>query len=77
MLRGQEKFRTEDHVDYMREGREEVRKRNTLRLEEAMVNTLAVAPVQVACRLWRTMKTGTWMTVQLPTANGMKLGLQD
>ena len=70
MLRGQEKFRTEDHVDYMREGREEVRKRNTLRLEEAMVNTLAVAPVQVACRLQRVKNTETWLTLQKSTVNG-------
>ena len=35
-LRGQEEFRTVYHHAYMREGREEVRKRNILRSEEAL-----------------------------------------
>ena len=47
-LRGQEDFRTADHAAYLREGREEVRKRNAQRSEEALEETLAGAPVQVA-----------------------------
>ena len=48
-LRVQEVFRTADYVVYLREGRVDVRKWNAQCSEEAMNDTLAGAPVQVAC----------------------------
>ena len=76
-LRGQEEFRTSYHATYMREGREEARKRNTLRSDEALEETLEGAPVHVACRLWWAKKTGAWLTVQPSTVNGTGLGAQE
>ena len=65
------------HAAYMREGRSEVRNRNTLRSEEALMNTLEGAPVHVTRRLLRAMKTGAWLTVHSSTVNGMELGAQE
>ena len=63
VLRGQEEFRTANHSDYLREGREEVRNRSVLQTEEALAETLGGAPVQDARQLWRAKNTG-WKTVQ-------------
>ena len=69
-LRGQEEFRTAEHAEFIREGREEARNWNARRSEEALEETLAGAPVQVASRLWRVTKTGAWLVVQPSTVNG-------
>ena len=64
VLRGQEEFRTADHSDYIQEGSEEVRTQSILREEEALVDTIAGAPVQYARCLWRATKMEAWMTMQ-------------
>ena len=62
-LRIQEEFRKTDHATYMREGREYVRKRNTLQLEEELTDALEGAPVHVTHRLRRATTTGELLTV--------------
>ena len=69
VLRGQEKFRMEDHSAYMIQGRVQVRKRTVLRSQEALEETLEGSLVQVSCRLRRTTKTGAWLMVHLSTLN--------
>ena len=66
-----------DHPTYTREGREEVRNRNTLRSVEALAETLEGAPNHVAHRLRRATKTGALLTVQLSTVNRTELGAQE
>ena len=66
-----------DHLAYLREGKEEVMKRNANRKEEALVETLAGAPVQVARRLRRATKTRECMRVHPSTVNGTELGAQE
>ena len=61
-LRGQEEFSTADHAAYMREERAEVQKRNKLRSEESMEETLEGSPAHEARHLWQETKTGSWMT---------------
>ena len=73
-LRGQEEFRTSYHATYMREGREEARKRNTLQLYEALVETLEGAAVHVVSLLQQVTKTEAWLTVYPLTFNGAELG---
>ena len=46
-IRRQEEFMTTDHAAFLREGREEMRKRNARWSEEALVETLPYALVQV------------------------------
>ena len=76
-FRGQEDLRTVDHAAYMREGREEARKRNTFFLDEALADTLEGEPVYVArCLRWET-KTGSCLTVQPSAVNRIELGLQE
>ena len=77
LIRVQEEFSTADYDAYMREGREEMRERNTLWLEEAMADTREGAPVQVTCCLRRETKTGSWLTVHTSKVNGMELGEQE
>ena len=62
-LRGQEEFRKAYHAAYLRYGREEVSKRNAKRLEEALAETLAGYPVQVACCFQWVSKMVAWLTV--------------
>ena len=54
-----------------------MRKRNALRLEEALVETLTGAHIQFTRCLLRATKTGAWLTVQLSTFNGTELGAQE
>ena len=54
-----------------------MRKRSVLRVEEALGETLAGAPVQGARKLQRATKMGAWLTVQPSTINGTGLGLQE
>ena len=63
-LRGQEKIRTTNHTSFLREGREEVRKRNARRSEGALVDNLSGAHVQVTFRLQQVTKRGAWRMVQ-------------
>ena len=55
----------------------ELWKRSILQEEEALAEKLLLAPVQDTHRLWRAMKTGTWMTVQPSTVNGTEMGAQE
>ena len=48
-----------------------------MRLEEALAYNLEGDPVQVARRLRRAVKTGTWLMVQLSIVNGTDLGAQE
>ena len=57
-LRGQEEFRTANHAAYIQERMEDVQNRSYLWAEEALVDTIEGAPVQVARRLRRATKTG-------------------
>ena len=66
-----------DHVAFLREGREEVWKRNASRSEEALDEILVGAPVQVARCLRQAKKTGAWLMVQPLTLNGKELGVQE
>ena len=45
--------------------------------EEALEETLAGAPAQVACRLRRVKNTGAWLMVQPSIVNGTELGAQE
>ena len=74
---GQENFKTADHTTYMREQRKEMSKRNALRSEEELADTLSGAPVQVARQLRQAKNMGAWMRVQPSTVNGMELGAQE
>ena len=57
-FRGQEEFRAAYHQAYLREGRDEVQKRNFLKEEEALVETLTGAPIQDSHCLWWATKKG-------------------
>ena len=50
---------------------------NERRSNEALEETLAGAPVQVARRLKRVSKTGAWPTVHPLTVNRTELGAQE
>ena len=76
-LRVQGDFRTEDHAAYLKEGREEFRKWNANRSEEALEETLAGDPVQVARCLRRLTNMGAWLIVQPSTVNGTEFGAQE
>ena len=49
---------------------------NVMQLEARLTETLAGAPVQVACRLRQVMNIWAWLIVQLSTVNGVELGEQ-
>ena len=53
-----------------------MRKQNARRSEEALQETLASAPVQVARHLRRVTKTRAWLTVQPSTINVTEMGVQ-
>ena len=48
-----------------------------MQLEARLTETLAGAPVQVACRLRQVMNIWAWLIVQLSTVNGVELGEQE
>ena len=70
-------FMASDHAAYMSKGEKEVIKRNAVWLEEALDETLAGCPVQVACRLQRATKTRAWLTVQPSAVNTAELDVQE
>ena len=76
-IRGKEEFRTAGHAAYLRDGREDVRKRDVMRSEETLEETLSGAHVQVACRLRRATKMGSWLMVQTSSLNRTELGVQE
>ena len=76
-LRVQDEFRAANHSAYLRKVRTAVRKWSVLRAEEALVETLAGAPVQGTRKLRRMTKTGAWLTVQPSTINGTELGAKE
>ena len=75
-LRVQEGFRTAEQSEFLREGREEVQRRNASKSDEALTETLEVAPVQIARRLPRVTKISVWLKVHPYKVNGTELGAQ-
>ena len=76
-LRGQEEFRTAEHLACIQEGRTAVQKWRVLLAEEALAETIAGYPVQGARQLRWLNNTGEWMMVKPLTVNGTELGAQE
>ena len=80
-LRVQVEFWTADQLACLQEGRTAVWKKSSQksahRAEEALMTTIAGAPVQGTGQIQWVTKTGAWMMVQPSMVNGTELGAQE